>query len=126
MLTLFIIYRYHHYYKILGGYFMSALVFMALYRPKPGKENELRDLLKVHIPILREEGLITERELLTLQAEDGTIIEIAEWKSSEAIDKAHHSDKVMSVWNQIGALAELTNLSSLAEAQYPFPNFKAI
>ncbi|MDM5327355.1 antibiotic biosynthesis monooxygenase [Neobacillus sp. CF12] len=105
---------------------MSALVFMALYRPKPGKENELRDILKVHIPVLREEGLITERELLTLQAEDGTIIEIAEWKSSEAIDKAHQSDKVMSVWNQIGALAELTNLSSLAEAQYPFPNFKAI
>lgn len=104
---------------------MSALVFMALYRPKPGKENELRDILKVHIPSFAKRA-ITERELLTLQAEDGTIIEIAEWKSSEAIDKAHQSDKVMSVWNQIGALAELTNLSSLAEAQYPFPNFKAI
>jgi quinol monooxygenase YgiN len=105
---------------------MSALVFMALYRPKPGKENELTEILKVHIPVLREEGLITERELLTLQAENGTIIEIAEWKSSEAIEKAHQSEKVMAVWNQIGALAELTNLSSLAEAKYPFPNFKAI
>jgi hypothetical protein len=32
----------------------------------------------------------------------------------------------MAIWNQIGAVAELTNLSTLAEAQYPFPNFKAI
>jgi quinol monooxygenase YgiN len=105
---------------------MSALVFMALYRPKPGKENELKEILNVHIPVLRDEGLITERELLTLQTEDGTIIEIAEWNSSEAIDKAHQSEKVMAVWNQIASLADLTNLSSLAEAQYPFPNFKAI
>jgi quinol monooxygenase YgiN len=105
---------------------MSALVFMALYRPKPGKEKELIEILKIHIPVLREVGLITERELLTLQAEDGTIIEIAEWKSSEAIDRAHHSKKVMAVWDQIASVAELTNLSSLAEAQYPFPNFKAI
>jgi quinol monooxygenase YgiN len=105
---------------------MSEFVFMALYRPKPGKENELTEILKVHIPVLREEGLLTVRELLTLQAEDGTIIEIAEWKSSEAIDRAHQSEKVMAVWNQIASVAELTNLSSLAEAQYPFPNFKAI
>lgn len=105
---------------------MSALVFMALYRPKSGKEDELKEILKVHIPVLREEGLITERELLTLQAEDGTIIEIAEWKSTEAIDKAHQSEKVMAIWDQISAVAELTSLSSLSEAQYPFPNFKAI
>jgi quinol monooxygenase YgiN len=105
---------------------MSALVFMALYRPKPGKADELKEILNVHIPTLREEGLITERELLTLQAEDGTIIEIAEWKSTESIDKAHHSEKVMAVWDKISSVAELTSLSSLAEAQYPFPNFKAL
>lgn len=105
---------------------MSALVFMALYRPKPGKMDELKEILEVHIPILREEDLLTDRELLTLQAEDGTIIEIAEWKSSEAIDKAHQSEKVRAVWDQISSVAELTSLSSLAEAQYPFPNFKAI
>jgi len=105
---------------------MSASVFMALYRPKPGFENKLREILKLHIPVLREEGLITDRELLTLQAEDGTIIEIAEWKSSEAIDTAHQSEKVMAIWDQISAVAELTNLSSLTEAHYPFPNFKAV
>ncbi|NHM30904.1 antibiotic biosynthesis monooxygenase [Neobacillus terrae] len=105
---------------------MSSIIFMALYRPKPGKENELKEISKGHTSTLREEGLITNRELLTLQAEDGTIIEIAEWKSSEAIEKAHHSVKVMSVWNKISSVAELTNLSSLAEAQVPFPNFKPI
>lgn len=105
---------------------MSALVFMALYRPQPGKELELKEILKGHIPALREEGLLTDLELLTLQAEDGTIIEIAEWKSPEAIDQAHLSEKVKGVWKQIMSVAELTSLSSLAEAQYPFPNFKAI
>jgi hypothetical protein len=57
---------------------MESLVFMGIYRPKPGKENGLKEILKVHIPTLREEGLLTARELLTMQAEDGTIIEIAE------------------------------------------------
>ena len=28
---------------------MSALVFMALYHTKPGKENELKEILKVHM-----------------------------------------------------------------------------
>jgi hypothetical protein len=70
--------------------------------------------------------LLTDRELLTLQAEDGTIIEIAEWKSNVAIEKAHQSSKVMKVWDQISSVAELTSLSSLSEAQHPFPNFKAL
>jgi len=85
-----------------------SLVFMALYRPKTGEENELKEILKVHIPTLRE------------------IIEIAEWKSNEAIEKAHQSENVRSVWNKISSLAELTSLSSLAEAQVPFPNFKPL
>jgi quinol monooxygenase YgiN len=105
---------------------MSELVFMALYRPNPGKEDELNEVLKVHIPTLREEDLITSRELMTLQAEDGTIIEIAEWRSTEAIEKAHQSAKVIAIWNKIGSLAELTSLSTLAEAQHPFPNFKPL
>jgi quinol monooxygenase YgiN len=99
---------------------------MALYRPKPGKAEELLEVLKVHIPTLREEELITDRELLTLQAEDGTIIEIAEWRSTEAIEKAHRSANVMAVWDKIGSLADLTSLSSLEEAKDRFPNFKPL
>ncbi|MEH7505092.1 antibiotic biosynthesis monooxygenase [Neobacillus drentensis] len=105
---------------------MSSLIFMALYRPKPGKSEELLEVLKVHIPTLREEELITNRELLTLQAEDGTIIEIAEWRSTEAIERAHQSAAVMAVWDKIGSLAQLTSLSTLTEAQERFPNFKPL
>jgi quinol monooxygenase YgiN len=120
--------NYHHYDEnfIKGGVNMSSLVFMALYRPKPGNVEELKEVLKVHIPTLREENLITNRDLLTLQAEDGTIIEIAEWVSTEAIEKAHQSAAVMAVWDKIGSLAELTSLSTLAEAQERFPNFKPL
>jgi quinol monooxygenase YgiN len=99
---------------------------MALYRPKSGKTNELKDILKVHIPTLLEEGLITNRELLTLQAADGTIIEIAEWKSNEAIEKAHQSPNVIAIWDKISSVSELTSLSSLAESKELFPNFKPL
>jgi quinol monooxygenase YgiN len=105
---------------------MSALVFMALYRPNTGKENELIEILKGHISTLREEGLITDRELLTLQADDGTIIEIAEWRSKEAIGMAHQSAKVVAIWDKISSVAQLTSLSTLSEANAPFPNFRAL
>jgi quinol monooxygenase YgiN len=105
---------------------MSSYVFMALYRPKEGKAEELKNVLENHIPTLREEGLITSREPLQLQAADGTIIEIAEWNSKEAMEKAHMTPSVQTIWDEISELAELTNLSSLEEANELFPNFKPL
>jgi quinol monooxygenase YgiN len=76
---------------------MSTIFAIALYRPNEGKEEELKAVLKNHIPTLREENLITERKAYAFQVEDRTIIEIFEWKSSEAIKAAHASEKVMAV-----------------------------
>ncbi|RIW31339.1 hypothetical protein D3H55_15305 [Bacillus salacetis] len=103
---------------------MSSYVFMALYRPKEGKAEELKRVLEDHVPRLREEGLITSRDTLKLQAADGTLIEIAEWKSKEAMEKAHVTPSIQEIWDRISELAELTNLSSLEEADAMFPNFK--
>jgi hypothetical protein len=102
----------------------EPLVAMALYRPFPGKEEELWEILRHHFPTLQREGLVTEQELLTLQASDGTIIEIFEWCSEEAKEKAHASAAVMEIWNKMMTVAEMTSLSTLPEAQRPFPNFK--
>ena len=59
------------------------------YRPKPGKETELLKLVHSRVPTLRKEGLVTDREPIIMRARDGTIIEVSEWKSQEAIDAAH-------------------------------------
>ena len=105
---------------------MSGIIALALYRPKEGKTEELKRILHNHIPTLREEVLITEREVIAFQAEDGTLIEVLEWRSEQAIEQAHQSVKVMAVWDQIGEVAELTSFSTLSEAQHPFPNFQPV
>lgn len=104
----------------------NSMFTMAMYRPHPGKESELAEIIKGHVPILREEGLITEFPPVTLISVDGTLIEIFEWLSEEAKDKAHSSPKVWPVWEQIMRVAELVSLSSLPEAEHPFPNFKRV
>lgn len=101
-------------------------VAIALYRPQPGKEENLLNVVKDHLPILHQENLITARTPLHLQAEDGTVLEIFEWKSSEAKDAAHQSPAVMKVWERFMSVSEMVSLSSLEEANQPFPNFKPI
>jgi quinol monooxygenase YgiN len=101
-------------------------VAIALYRPHPGKEEELLKIVDTHIPTLRSENLITNREPLLLQSEDGTLIEIFEWKSEEATEKAHYTPAIMKIWESMMGVAEMANLSSLPEAGHPFPNFRAL
>ena len=56
-------------------------IVIVLYRPKKGKEKELLEVVKEHVPILRSENLATEREAIVGRATDGTIVEIFEWIS---------------------------------------------
>lgn len=102
---------------------MSELITMALYQPHEGKEEQLSEVLKKHIKTLEAENLITSREPIRARAGDGTVIEIFEWKSEQAKDAAHESPAVMKVWNDIMEIADIKSLSSLEEANHPFPNF---
>jgi quinol monooxygenase YgiN len=60
------------------------IIAIASYLPKKGKEKKFLRLLKNHIPTLRAEGLISDKDAYRMQAENGTIIEVFEWKSSKA------------------------------------------
>jgi quinol monooxygenase YgiN len=102
---------------------MSALITMALYQPHEGKEEQLNEVLRNHIKTLETENLITSREPIRARAANGTVIEIFEWRSEQAKDAAHESPGVMRVWNEIMEIAEIKSLSSLDEANHPFPNF---
>ena len=58
-----------------------GVMVMALFRPKPGKDAELVACMRDHLPVLRAQGLATERPTTILRASDGTLVEIFEWMS---------------------------------------------
>jgi len=96
------------------------------YRPKPGKENELVDLVRSRVPTLRNEGLVTNRKPTIARTRDGTIIEVSEWKSQEAIDAAHKNPNVLAMWNKFFAVCDCVPLNTLAEAKEMFAGFEPI
>jgi hypothetical protein len=102
---------------------MSSMFAMASYRPHPGKEEELLNILREHVAVQRREGFATDHPVTLMKAEDGTLIEIFEWKSIEAKDQAHKSEAVMGLWNHMMEIAEMVPLATLAETQHPFAAF---
>ena len=96
------------------------------YRPKPGKERDLLDLVRNRVPTLCNEGLVTDREPIIMRARDGTIIEVSEWKSQEAIDAAHKNANVLAMWNRFFEICDCVPFRSLAEAEEMFPNFEPL
>jgi quinol monooxygenase YgiN len=105
---------------------MKSVIVIVGYRPKPGKEKELLDLVRSRVPTLRKENLVTERVPTIMRARDGTIIEVSEWKSKAAIDAAHKNPNVLAMWNKFFALCDCVPLKSLAEAEEMFAGFEPV
>ncbi len=105
---------------------MSGVIVIVAYRPKVGKENELLDLVRSRVPTLRKENLVTDRVPMIMRARDGTIIEVSEWKSRDAIDAAHKNSNVLAMWNKFFAVCDCVPLDSLAEAKEMFGGFEPI
>jgi quinol monooxygenase YgiN len=105
---------------------VSGVIVIVAYRPKPGKENELLELVQSRVPILRQEGLVTDRQPAIMRARDGTIIEVSEWKSRDAIDAAHQNPNVLAMWNKFFAICDCVPLNSLVEAKEMFAGFEPI
>jgi len=105
---------------------MSGAVVIVAYRTKPGKENELIDLVRSRVPTLRKEGLVSDRVPTIMRSRDGTIIEVSEWKSREAIDAAHKNPNVLAMWNKFFAICDCIPLNTLAEANEMFAGFEPI
>jgi len=58
---------------------MSGVVVIVAYRPKPGKENELIDLVRSRVPTLRKEGLVSDRVPTIMRSRDGTASRSTHW-----------------------------------------------
>jgi len=96
---------------------------IACYRPKPGQEHALKDLVLSHVPRLRALGLATEREAVALHAADGTVVEVFEWSSAQAIADAHQHPDVHTMWAEFAAACDCVPLSTVPEAQQMFAEF---
>jgi quinol monooxygenase YgiN len=105
---------------------MSGVVVIVAYRPKPGKDKEILELVRARVPTLRKEGLVTDRVPTMMRAKDGTIIEVSEWKSREAIDAAHKNPNVLAMWDKFFAVCDCVPLKTLAEAEDMFAGFEPI
>ncbi len=105
---------------------MKGVIVIVAYRPKPGKEKELLELVRSRVPTLQKENLVTDREPTIMRARDGTIIEVSEWKSHEAIDAAHKNPNVLAMWNKFFAICDCVPLKNLAEAKEMFAGFEPI
>ncbi len=103
-----------------------AHTVIAVYRPHEGKSNELVELVKTHLPILREQGLATEMKSVVLRASDGTLLEIFDWVSGEAVEAAHTNEAVQKMWEEFAAVCDFATLDSLAEAEKVFPHFERV
>ena len=104
---------------------MGRCVIVA-YTPKPGKEEQLLAAVKKHLQVLHAEQLATDKPAYVLRAGDGTIIEVFEWCSAEAIKQAHTNPAVGALWAEFGAACDYTPLTKLAECQQMFAEFDAV
>lgn len=105
---------------------MAGIIVIVAYRPKPGRESELLELVRNRVPTLRKEDLVTDRTPVMMRARDGTIIEVSEWKSHEAIEAAHKNPRVLAMWDKFFALCDCVPLNTLAEAKEMFAGFTPI
>jgi hypothetical protein len=101
---------------------MGQIVIVA-YKPKHGKAEALKALTKTHVPRLKKEGLVTNRKPIIMEAADGTIIEVFEWLSQEAINNAHHNQAVIQMWTEYADVCEYVPLNTVPEANNMFAGF---
>jgi hypothetical protein len=102
------------------------VMVIVAYRPRPGKEALLLELTRQHLPVLRAQGLATDRPSYAMRAADGTIVEVFEWKSQAAIDAAHLNPEVVKMWGRYTEACEYIPLKSLKEAGDLFAGFEPL
>ena len=102
---------------------MNGRVVIVAYRPHVGKEERLLELVQGHVPELRRLNLAADRTPVIMRAGDGTIIEVFEWASAEAIERAHQHPAVHTMWAAFEAVCDYVSLADLDECKGLFAEF---
>ena len=104
----------------------APIISVACYKPKRGKAKQLLACVRDHIPTLRSQKLVTNRKPIVMQAADGTIVEVIEWQSEQAIADAHENAVVGRLWARFDACCTFAKFCDLAEAKSTFPGFSPV
>lgn len=97
-------------------------IVIVAYKPKPGKEADLLQLTREHVPLLREERLATNRAAIAGLAADGTVVEVFEWEAGGP-EQAHTNPRVLALWERYAAACDYVPLKALPEAEQLFASF---
>ena len=101
-------------------------ISVACYKPRPGSEQALLALVRDHLPPLRAQGFVTDRPPIVMRTADGTIVEVFEWVSKEAIAGAHANPVVLDLWKRFESVCSYETPANLAEFQNMFAHFEAL
>jgi quinol monooxygenase YgiN len=101
-------------------------IVIACYRPKPGAEAALKELMRTHVQRLAAEGLVTNRTPILMQVADGTFVEVFEWKSEEAVEAAHTNPAVLKMWEEYEEVCDYVPVSAVPEASELFSGFRPV
>ena len=104
----------------------GTLLAFSNYKPKQGKEEALMELVKRHLPTLRELGLATDNHNYIAKSADGRIIEVFEWSSGQAVGAAHQHPAIADIWEKMALVADFLPLNSIPESQQPFMSFEIV
>ena len=101
-------------------------IVISCYRPKPGQQEALRRLMLTHVATLRSIGLVTDRQPITMEAKDGTFVEVFEWASAEAIHAAHSHPVVLKMWEEYGKVCDYVPVAQVPEGSQMFSEFTPV
>lgn len=101
-------------------------IVIACYRPKPGQQGALRELMQTHFATLRSIDLVTGRAPITMEAADGTVLEVFEWTSADAIKTAHGHPTVLRMWERFAEVCDYIPVGQVPEAGQLFSEFAPI
>jgi hypothetical protein len=102
---------------------MEERIVIVAYKPKAGKAEALKELMREHRPILKKLGLVTDRASIMMEAKDGTIIEVFEWKSKSSIEQAHTHPEVLVMWSKYAEACEYIPVGKVEESVNLFSEF---
>jgi hypothetical protein len=103
-----------------------GVITVAAFRPKAGMREELLGVIADRLPLLRSLGLATDRPSVLMESREGVIVEISEWASPAAIERAHGTPQVLALWSRYAACSDYVKLDMLAEVHEDFATFQAI
>ena len=99
---------------------------IVIYRPKKGKDAALLQLVKDHMSILKTQNLVTERTPIIMKAADGSIVEVFEWKSADAIKEAHQNKVVLGLWERFSDVCDYEIPVNVKEFHRLFSEFEIL